>query len=1422
MKHDMDTAKKSDNKNQNKFYFILYIKTGALKAISRKTFKSLINCSFFKISNNYIKVCGQAERKPTQALLQDYFAEGLFDKISNCVEGVRVIMDFLSLLGTSSKAIKNFPVASVGKCVSLVLKLLSIIKNESFDVLSIMAVLVDIYFLVSDKFKAQSLDTFILAGVSMFLPTKFSEFLRKMQLFSNVKICDDYTLLYKFMSNLLDVLDYLAAAAPFLTNIVNGVKKVFEFLSLTPKHFYLYEMEQIIEASKNPKSYMDKDFRDRVFSFDCKIQTDGSISEWSRRSARVKELLDKWKRVVRIAHNQAAVIRKEPTAYILEGPPGCRKSVVMNRLIESLNEPCYSHLVKATTDGKDWYDCYNNETIFFMDDVGQQGASQWRTLINMVSPVRLPLDCAAAELKDTKFFNSEKIFITTNNFSNLGGLCKQDCISDVRALWRRGVVFDFANVKPNGDKIIGHVEVKHFDTVSDKWVRGPHKFVLDKVEKLNKVDYAHYIVDGNITDLVKWMMLIIKGYDLFKESIKQSSSIDMLEITALNDEVCRFYAESSDPFVDALSVENGINSHLVSTLNEAEVNQIIQNMERDWVSNNYPDVMNGDVSDLLMYRDANLHSQSPPQIYMRKFSSWIMSFFSEIWQDYIQEFFINSVKTTLAVYNQLSGTLLGDGVLEIVIPMLVSIVAYVSLLGILLLGDAIKDAIVGTANFVHKKVGGFFKSSWKAEMCKFSAENVHNSVEKISRHSFRVIIESDAGKMETHALLSGRTIIVPAHSLILEGKKYITIRAKNNGSYMLEHERVDVVYVDHAEDVAVLKLPSKYPSPFKKIAMWFKQPVDDFDFCSYLISEDTITPLSSIGGRHAGSSHKYYIHDWCGQFEKGDIMYDVHGDGMCGSIVFSTNQGIRGMHIAGNAQKHAGVSKLWKKETIATLKFFCEEDSHLPDFDIRENSSNESVIRVEPIIQTSTNTMTEFGPSPLYGIFPPTRGPANLSKYGRNTVKEVAKKSFSSTCYIADQELEFGKNVLRRLVPTYVDISEREVVAGNVNLAPLNKDSSNGLGCLKGKEKYIDFATGCYTQLLKDDLRDFRNKIISGVFPLEELLWSECLKDELRNDEKEGVPRSFRISTVHNQVLCKEKFGDMVGKIMQHRYENGIMIGVNPFKEWDNIYGVLKTCVGCFSADTKLWDGGMLPQVQRAVVDVLLEKYQGDEKELCEVLLESLVHTILMIMDEGFITTHSFPSGHYLTAIMNSLVNRFYTACWYYRQMSKHGRNFTVTSFLDDVVDFVYGDDKLNGIRAHSDILNALTLRDFFQSIGLDLTNADKTTIVSPFSSFDDLDFLKRKFVFHKKIGCVMCPLSLRTLQSGLSYVNLSKDVDQVMRDKIHNYVREIYLHPDYEDLRADFESRLCARGFNINLPSDEYLLALYISGDLSYDMLYM
>ena len=43
----------------------------------------------------------------------------------------------------------------------------------------------------------------------------------------------------------------------------------------------------------------------------------------------------------------------------------------MNAVVEALGEPFYAHCVKAVMDGKDFYDNYNNEPVFYMDDVGQ-------------------------------------------------------------------------------------------------------------------------------------------------------------------------------------------------------------------------------------------------------------------------------------------------------------------------------------------------------------------------------------------------------------------------------------------------------------------------------------------------------------------------------------------------------------------------------------------------------------------------------------------------------------------------------------------------------------------------------------------------------------------------------------------------------------------------------------------------------------------------------------------------------------------------------------------------------------------------------------------------------------------------------------------------------------------------------------------
>lgn len=146
---------------------------------------------------------------------------------------------------------------------------------------------------------------------------------------------------------------------------------------------------------------------------------------------------------------------------------------------------------------------------------------------------------------------------------------------------------------------------------------------------------------------------------------------------------------------------------------------------------------------------------------------------------------------------------------------------------------------------------------------------------------------------------------------------------------------------------------------------------------------------------------------------------------------------------------------------------------------------------------------------------------------------------------------------------------------------------------------------------------------------------------------------------------------------------------------------------------------------------------------------------------------------------------------WYYRQMTKYGRVVSVKQYFEDVLDLVYGDDKVVGVKNNFDILTARTMRDFFTSIGLGLTTSTKGEIDFDFQTLEEVDFLKRKFVFHQDLGRYMCPLELRTLYSGLSFVMSDKDMSQVLDDKINNIQRELFLHPSYDKHLEDLYSRL-------------------------------
>lgn len=1367
-----------DTRNLKKFmdskkYCVVYVKSNQMKYISKKVFKQITNYS--SIVNNedlIIKVIGKMDKRKVQHWLNQYTCESnVIGNIQSFLSGLSVLVSLLMTVGKIKDTVKAIPLSLVSSVIKLIMNVYDVVKGDC-DIHKLTNILLDMFSVYSrtTEWKAQGLESVVLAGLSYLLPTPFTDFIKRMSLFSQAKVCDDSSLYYSAISSLEEICKWILSKFPGGKSIMSCVMKVLEFFKISTSHMLIKHMFSLLEQhNKNQKLLLNLNIRKEIAQLNEAIMDDKSIIEWSRRSTVISNGLKSFSRLVKISSSYDTQGREEPNCFIFEGPPGTRKSVVVNKIIELMQEPCYCHIVKTTKDGKDWYDNYQNESIFYMDDVGQQGVSQWRTIINMVSAVKMPLDCADANLKDTKFFNSNKLFITTNAFSKIQGICRDDCISDVKALWRRGFVFNFDQVEPLGDELTGRIQFKFFDVMKDSWQMSFPEYLVKEVPSLRDISTSFELTGVNSNEMLLWMFRIIKSFEFGKKKIFTRS---------------------------------GVSESLKETANES----------------------------LLSFLPESLHNVLS---YFGKAAGAVLtldciftilgdSCFLETLEDFIAAIFSDVIEV------------IREGDWDVISNLVCSIVG---VLGILLAFKKLFYSIVCPViddkypNVVTHLFGYETKDRrivpWVAEMSKFDESNVHNSVSSVASQMFFIELEFD-NNPQSACFVSGRSVLIPAHLLkdkFVVGSQLRIIVYSNLelNKRMIEHEITEVRYLNREEDLAVLQLRPSFCTPFKDMSKWFlrekSSSINSVLGTSYLVSINKMcAPLGKINGSTFSRYVKYALGDWEGCLQPKDISYSLHGTGMCGSLVFSPLVGVMGMHVAGNEHLKQGVAKMWSGDTLKQIGNILRDPTYFIPCELKETKESEtSVVRLEMSLGSSACNKTNFGKSPLYGIFPVTREPANLTKFGRCTVKDVAKKSFKPTKEVNEDDLAFGRKVFESMLVPYGDISEEEVVVGNGFLNGLNKDSSNGLGCSKEKDSYIDFEKKEYTPLLREQLKEIREDVKNKKFPWKYFVWSESLKDELRGVEKGGLPRSFRVATIHNQVLSKEKFGKLVEHIIKTRWFNQIMVGVNPYKDWDRIYFKIAKALGVFAGDVKQWDGGMLPQVQRMVTEVLLSFYEGPEKELCALLLEGLVHSLLVVLDDVFLTTHSMPSGHFLTAIMNSFVNKIYTAMWYRHCMEKAHRPYSVSSFWADLDDFVYGDDKLNAIYNHADILNALSLKEYFESLGLGLTTSTKQEIVKPFDELSEIEFLKRKFVFHYSIGRVMCPLDLRTIYSSLSYVDYTKDVDLVMQDKINAAQRELFLHS--EELLEDFVRVLNEHKVVFRVLPLNYLRYLFLSDEEMNDL---
>lgn len=1063
--------------------------------------------------------------------------------------------------------------------------------------------------------------------------------------------------------------------------------------------------------------------------------------------------------------------RDEPLCFVFEGAAGSGKSTIMNKFIDLLRSrglTTYCHSVPATMDGKDFYDDYENQDIFVMDDVGQQGNSQWRYIINYVSPVKYPLPCASADKKNTKFFNSKYIFCTTNHFRTINSFTSSDCISEPEALFRRCHVIDVKTDRSDNFKQeFQYYKFDHLD--SHKWEnRLIHHFTTTNPNILinfNNQDLTfNNFSFNNKTDAV-----LAKLYALFAH-IKHSHESEKAKV-------------SKDPDVQIL---DKIDEMFASEEAYFDASDEIDNP----VSNDT--FLFQPQSGIKPYAYQALYTMTGFAIGYFGFD-YILRELNFYYFDMIVDrikYFINLVYTY--IFQSISGNVVNIGLAALGIAFGAGVLWY------------LKDYFLGS-------------KTEEIDLTKLEVPNEHivwhpqnglpERITTLAKFCKTVSIRDATGidQVLCQCVVSGNRLLLPAH-VVVEDRfvdLYATYEHYTNRHVEHENLRLKQLKVYVSCDLAVYEIMDSIPLYKLNRNIFNKSACNNPNW--YLVNSSGTLPVllnKNIVRNDAPVEYSTVI----------GKMYHPAGTGMytpysawggCGTVLANTEGGIVGFHVAGSnnlgfcvVPSDAIGEEIRELLLKANHAEFELDDRIIPDFSgvrIRYAESDKPDVQYisgkTDLVQTGfhvdynedmRNLIEDIIVDPTLN---PTREPKidvkvppNYASAGNptRTLKKMAAKTFRRQGTVTAKEMSFLKDYLRTLMVRFDDLSDEETAFGGDYVKPLNKDSSNGYGCLKGKNQYFDFEQKIIRDEAKRLFADFKDCALEKNYSdYSKYMCRETFKDELRMPEKADKPRTFRVMPLGHIWWTKKIFGKLVKHFKSTKHETGIGVGFNPYKDFDILMRKLKQCAITGDIDFGKWDGSILALFMMLIAEVFTEFYDGDNQEVIHFLFVTMSKSFVLIADEIWATTHGLPSGTWLTLLINCLLNKLLTALVIFRNKPD-----ATVSDVSRVVDYVMGDDKIIGAPADmAEYFNLHTIRDVAESLGMECTNGDKTPITEKSHPFHKLSFVKRTVNMHPYLNRYVGALSLETLTSTLMWRFSDRDEVQVMEGKMRSVLVEAYLH---------------------------------------------
>jgi len=327
----------------------------------------------------------------------------------------------------------------------------------------------------------------------------------------------------------------------------------------------------------------------------------------------------------------------------------------------------------------------------------------------------------------------------------------------------------------------------------------------------------------------------------------------------------------------------------------------------------------------------------------------------------------------------------------------------------------------------------------------------------------------------------------------------------------------------------------------------------------------------------------------------------------------------------------------------------------------------------------------------------------------------------------------------------------------------IDMSTSAGFGFDGKKSKWFTLDDDGVTRIPKPEVvhavtsaldRLYDQKSSAGVY-------SGCLKDEIRPMEKiaKVSTRLFMGCSLVDLIIGRMFLGPLGSLMCRFGYIFCTAIGVDALREWSCLKERLESFSDIMAeGDWSSYDCKVPDDIRWCAMSVIyrlfkLLGYPPESLVILNSVLSDMLFPYVCILAELLCIPGAQPSGAYLTAEINSLINLIlFLYMWIVCRLG----NFE--EFFACVLPLFFGDDVLSAVKPHiSKVFNEITLRlNFLNLYGMEFTASDKKETVTSTRSIHESSFLKRKFVYHEDFERYVGPLPKSSIHKTLAYIDES------------------------------------------------------------------